>query len=322
MNGGMSEPQQTAPAPDPAPVSADGGALPNLVIIGGMKCGTSALHYCIDVHPQAAMSNPKEVNYFLSDPVEVDDLAATEAESNRMVNVEAGKWHNGADWYAAHFDSSAEVRGESSPAYTSPWSAGTAERMASVIPKAKLIYSVRDPLERMLSEYQHECLRGIERRGVDRALGEADNHYIARSRYWSRIQPFAERFPRENILIISQEELAADPRATLRTVFEFLGIDPSYWDERMERRWNTTANKDWRRRYVEKLRKLRIMRWTYRIPREWKWRLKGLVYRGEETKAERPELSPEVREEILGQLRPDIEEFRRWSGREFPDWPV
>ena len=84
------------------------GALPNLIVIGGLKCGTTSLHHYLNLHPQVAMSRPKELNFFV-------------AELN---------WELGADWYASHFDRTAQVRGETSPHYTNlPRFAGVADRM-------------------------------------------------------------------------------------------------------------------------------------------------------------------------------------------------
>ena len=81
------------------------GALPNLIVIGGLKCGTTSLHHYLNLHPQVAMSRPKELNFFV-------------AELN---------WELGADWYASHFDRTAQVRGETSPHYTNlPRFAGVA----------------------------------------------------------------------------------------------------------------------------------------------------------------------------------------------------
>ena len=72
------------------------GALPNLIVIGGLKCGTTSLHHYLNLHPQVAMSRPKELNFFV-------------AELN---------WELGPEWYASHFDRDADLRGETSPHYT------------------------------------------------------------------------------------------------------------------------------------------------------------------------------------------------------------
>ena len=117
--------------------------LPNLIIIGAMKCGTSALHQYLDQHPDIAMSKEKELDFFIEDR----------------------NWRKGLDWYRSMFPDSGVVRGEASPDYTHyPAIPGVPERMHTVVPGAKLIYMVRDPVERMLSQYMHNRWTGIETR--------------------------------------------------------------------------------------------------------------------------------------------------------------
>ncbi len=68
-------------------------ALPNLIIVGGLKCGTTSIHHYLGLHPEVQMSKPKELNFF----------------------VEELNWDLGLDWYASRFDGRSAVRGESSP---------------------------------------------------------------------------------------------------------------------------------------------------------------------------------------------------------------
>src|SRR5688500_19574724 len=92
------------------------GALPNLIVIGGLKCGTTSLHHYLNLHPEVAMSRPKELNFFV-------------AELN---------WPLGAEWYGRHFERAAAVRGETSPHYTDrPRLEGVAERMRDLVPHAR-----------------------------------------------------------------------------------------------------------------------------------------------------------------------------------------
>jgi hypothetical protein len=73
-----------------AATAATGGALPNLIVIGAQKCGTSVLHYYLSLHPEVSMSRPKELNFF----------------------IEERNWPRGVDWYKQQFDADARVRGE------------------------------------------------------------------------------------------------------------------------------------------------------------------------------------------------------------------
>src|SRR5919108_5987197 len=109
--------------------------LPNLIIIGAQKCGTSALHHYLGLHPDIFMSHEKELNFFM----------------------QRKNWDKGRAWYESMFPCNATVRGEASPGYTDyPTEPRVAERMHSLIPDAKLIYIVRHPIERMISQYVHQ----------------------------------------------------------------------------------------------------------------------------------------------------------------------
>src|SRR3954452_1285883 len=94
------------------------GTLPNLIVIGGLKCGTTSLHHYLNLHPEVAMSRPKELNFFVADL----------------------NWPLGPDWYASHFEASAPVRGESSPHYTNrPRFDGVPDRVHSVLGSPRLV---------------------------------------------------------------------------------------------------------------------------------------------------------------------------------------
>ena len=125
----------------PALRKSQKGTLPNLIIIGAQKCGTTSLHYYLNLHPQILMSREKELNFFIT-------------ERN---------WSKGVDWYRSQFVEKAEIYGESSPNYTDYIRfGGVPERMYSVVPDARLIYILRDPIERIVSHYVHLCDMGLE----------------------------------------------------------------------------------------------------------------------------------------------------------------
>lgn len=115
--------------------------LPNLIVIGAHKCATTSLHYYLGLHPQISMSREKELNFFIK-------------ERN---------WYKGIEWYKSNFTTKAMIYGESSPNYTNyPFFMGVPERMCSVVPEAKLIYIVRDPIDRVISHYVHNYANSHE----------------------------------------------------------------------------------------------------------------------------------------------------------------
>src|ERR687897_481527 len=211
-------------------------AMPNLIIIGGLKCGTTSIHHYLGLHPEIQMSKPKELDFF----------------------VEEMTWDLGMDWYRGRFDDRFRIRGESSPHYTNlPRFTGVAERIHTFIPNAKLIYMVRDPISRILSHWRHAVGAGYETRPMEEALARPDQTYVTRSRYWMQLQPYLELFGHERIEVIAQEELQSDREGTMRRAFRFAGVDESFTSEQFDREWEkSTAKEGERYQFMEKLIRL------------------------------------------------------------------
>jgi hypothetical protein len=272
--------------------------LPNLIVIGAMKCGTTSLHYYLGRHPEIAMSRDKELNFFV-------------AERN---------WAKGVDWYASRFPEDARIRGESSPSYTAAARfSGVPARMHAIVPDARLVYMVRDPVERLISNWVHAVAIGKE----DRRLAEAaqDAGYLDRSSYWRQISVYLEHYPRERILLIAMEELAENRAATLRQVYEFLEVDPDVPmppDLRLHRsdrkRLKTPAGAWIARSWVG--------RGVQALPQWVQWRAMEFLYRPFSRKIERPALSERERALLIERLREDTNRFRELAGRDFPTWSV
>ena len=280
---------------------ARGGALPNVIVIGGLKCGTTSLHHYLNLHPAIAMSRPKELNFF----------------------VEELNWHLGADWYASHFDPEATVRGETSPHYTNrPRFEGVARRMAATTPEARLIYMVRDPVDRMLSHYLHNIGGGYDDRPLEAALAEHDTAYVDRGRYFFQLEPYLEHFARDRIELVTREELKSDRAATMRRVFAFLGVDEGFTSEQFEREWETgTAKSSGRFRAMDRAVRLpglrALDRHFDRLPERLRWTVERVVHDPDAGAAPKPQLPPELRAELVERFRPDVERLEEWSGREF-----
>ncbi len=276
--------------------------LPNLIVIGAQKCGTSSLHRYLDLHPQIGMSRVKELDFFLAHRT----------------------WSRGAEWYADQFDPAMTVRGESSPNYTDlPLSDGTAERMLDLVPEARLIYLVRDPIDRALSHWIHA--RGLDReeRSADEALADLDSRYVRRSLYRTQLQPFVEHFPRERILIGTQEDLLDRRAETLQRVFRWLDVDPSFDSPQFEREWEVSAGKD--RKFSLAYRASRVFGgkdfWG-RLPPGLRYRLERLASGRVGVPVSPPQISDPVRARLVQRLAPEIEWLRAFAGRDFAGWSV
>ncbi len=279
-------------------------AMPNLIIIGGLKCGTTSIHHYLGLHPEIQMSKPKELNFFVT-------------ELN---------WDLGLDWYASRFDDRFKVRGESSPHYTNlPRYGGVAERIRTHCPDARLLYMVRDPIKRILSHWVHATGAGYETRDMAEVLSDPDTQYVNRSRYWMQLRPYLEHFDRDQIEIITQEELQTDREGTMRKAFGFAGVDENFTSEQFDREWEKSAAKSGDKyQLMEKLIKLpgfrSFDRNFDRLPERLRWVVEKVVHDPEKPPAPKPALPDDLFEQLRGYFTEDVAELQKFAGREFAGW--
>jgi hypothetical protein len=209
-------------------------ALPNFFVIGAAKAGTTSLHHYLDQHPQVQMSAIKEPNFFGGPDNGIP------YPPDRVVRLED---------YEKLFDASSAMRGEASTDYTThPRREGVPERIEQLVPDAKFIYLVRDPIARTISHYQMRVAFLGERRSLPEALGDLSDPrspYTCASFYASQLELYLERFPRERFLVVDQADLLSERRRVLREIFAFLGVEEDLDSERFDA--ELLANKgDWR----------------------------------------------------------------------------
>ena len=275
------------------------GALPNLVVIGAQKCGTSGLHYQLSLHPEIWMSRPKELNFF----------------------IEERNWSRGQDWYRHYFDARAKVRGESSPNYTAyPQHLGVPERMHSVVPDAKLVYVVRDPLDRIAAHWVHNYAKRREKGDLAATLTHANASYVVRSQYHMQLQRFLAHYPFEQILVLEQEELRSAPEETLRRVFEFTGVDPGFSHPHFGAQRHQTSRKTRASRLAVRLERLSGTRPGSVLPKNLWLAIDEKLSR--RRPIERPDVRAALGPGVLQVLREDAEQLRGLTGRQFARWSI
>ena len=144
--------------------------LPTFLIIGTMKGGTTSLHRYLRQHPEVFMPERKELNFFL------DEYAGPPIDPPEERN-----WSRGITWYERQFAGAERERavGEASANYSRyPTYPGVAERIAEVVPKVKIIYLVRNPIDRVFSHYLHDVANGREQCPLHIAV-RRDDRYLA-----------------------------------------------------------------------------------------------------------------------------------------------
>jgi hypothetical protein len=278
-----------------------GGALPNLIIIGAQKCGTTSLHRYLDLHPDIAMSRKKELHYF-------------SAQQN---------WSRGEAWYRSCFDPAKTVRGESSPGYTNyPVFTGVPERMHAVIPDARLIFMVRDPVQRTLSHYRHMVAERKEDRSLDEVLEDPGEPYTRRSQYHFQLERYLPYYDIQRILVVQQEKLLADRIGTLASIFAWLGVDHSFRSIRFHYRRHRSVRKRRRTDLGMRLADTPPMRAVARLPDPWRWMIEDVVYRLLSHAVPKPTIAAATLEQLRDRFRDDTDRLRRLTGLTFEGWSV
>lgn len=200
--------------PTPVQGTPQAHVAPAAFLIGAQKCATTFLAEALDRHPDVCVAQPKEPDYF---------------------SANHGK---GPAWYRSCFPHpNAKVLLDASTSYsiapsraaeqtaTTP-TFGVAARIAAVSPKARIIYVVRDPVERTYSAYWHEVRTGYEDRAFLDAI-QARAWYLDASRYHFQISQYIEQFGDSNVLILTKNDVTGDPANAFERVWRFLGLEPA-----------------------------------------------------------------------------------------------
>ncbi len=192
--------------------------LPDFVIIGTQRGGTTSLYRYLTAHPDIGSALRKEVHFF-----------------DRY-------FEKGMNWYLANFPvrGEAPVVGEASPYYL--FHPDVPERARSVVPHAKFIALLRNPVDRAYSQYQMRVRKGLEPLSFEDAIDKEHERlsssddpssltwryysYVKRGLYVDQLERWMSVFPREQFLILKSEDLYSDPERILHRTLAFLGLQP------------------------------------------------------------------------------------------------
>jgi len=206
--------------------------LPDLIIIGTQKAGTTSLHAYLSQHPQFLKPYEKEVHFF-----------------DGGLDPSIDNYKKGQAWYRAHFpvrknESTSRVF-EASPLYI--FNPLVPDRMFSILPQVRIIAILRNPTDRAISHYFHEKKRGYEslpimeallkeERRLESALHLKDyknysfihHSYKSRGHYCEQLERYLKLFPRQQVLILTSEEFFNNPYNTLKQVTDFTGVGSDF----------------------------------------------------------------------------------------------
>jgi len=299
-------------------------ALPDFFVAGAPKSGTTALHAALAQHPALYLSGVKEPKFFLTDGPPPTQGGPGDAKTYRE-----HVWRRSD--YEALFDGAPRgaLRGESTPFYL--YSRDAQRRIKALIPAARLIIVVRDPIERAHSNWTHLWSAGLDPFGdfvqacaaEERRIsaGWADFwHYKRLGLYGQQLQHLYSVFPPEQVLVFRYRELVEDPAGTLNRICAFLGVAQGVIARVPAE--NVTAHPEQTRRHLTMSKILRTgSAVTARLPGH---AGKALIDRLEESlqdgAAPRRPLTWDQRQALIPYFESDIRLLSQLTGEDFTDW--
>lgn len=290
--------------------------LPNFLVIGAQKSGTTALYNYLRQHPQVYMSPEKEPHFFTYEGGTPVFTGLGRGWVNPITNIEE---------YKKLFQgvSQETAIGEVSPSYL--YFEKARERIKYHIPGAKIIAVLRDPADRAYSNFLHSVRTGREPlEDFDRALDEeeariCDNwgplwHYRRKGFYYEQLKGYYEAFGRDRIKVYLYEDLSADPVAVSQDIFRFLGVDDAFVPD-TSGRYNVSGvpRNEALNVAFKKLNRITPVVRRY-IPSKLGRYIKSKVL------VRPPQLPSESRRRLVADYREDILELQDLIGRDLSEW--
>jgi hypothetical protein len=300
-------------------------ALPDFLVAGVPKAGTTALHAALSRHPGLYMSPIKEPKFFLSD----GPPQARGGGPGDVLTYREHVWLR--DDYEALFAAAppGALRGESTPLYL--YDRAAMRRIRALAPAAKLIVILRDPVERAHSNWTHLWSAGLEPEAdFLRACADEERriaagwasfwHYTALGKYGEQLDYALSMFPREQLLVLRYRKLVDEPAATLNRICGFLGVETGILTEIP--RENVTAHPEHTLAHRAAALGMRAGAAVGRVvpgnaAAAATHRLERFLQRG---RRERQPLSWEQRQALLPKFEDDIKLLEKVLGEYFGDW--
>jgi len=185
-------------------------SLPNFLVIGPAKCGTTSIHYYLKQHPEVYLPRIKEINFF-----------AYYGQKGRY-------WAKTLEEYKKYFKDvkNHKAVGEVTPFYFAI--EGSAEKIQKIIPDTKIITILRNPIDRAYSHYNMSLRIGREKRDVSEALTDINSLYVNVGFYYRHLQKYYKRFKKEKIKILFYDQLVNTPVELIKELYQFIGVDTNF----------------------------------------------------------------------------------------------
>lgn len=236
-------------------------------------------------------------------------------------------WRDRLWGYRELFPGVTSIRGEASPGYAvMPRNDDAPANIAEVVPGARLVFLVRDPVERAVAQYAQHVILGMETRSIEEAIDPSDPmcEYVAASRYATVVEAYLDHFNPEQLIVMDHALLRSDRARSLSKLFDHVGADPAFWDEEhLEQDYNVRASDNLmlpgplkRSRYG------RVNAWSKRaLPTSVR---RPLVRSMKRVLGQRvtPSLTDDLHARLVASLAPEAERLRELTGMSFANWEI
>lgn len=286
--------------------------LPNFIIVGAPKAGTTSLYHYLSGHPQVYMSEPKEVNYFSKEELEAQNLFYQDFKAKDL------------DSYKTLFNKAIDKKavGEGSVSYL--FYPKTALRIKEVLPEIKTIILLRNPLDRGYSHYLMDLRLGLVNLTYDEIVYKTVKHkdlglyyqqYVELGFYYEQVKRYIDTFGEKQVKVYLQKDLRNNPNSVIGDLYDYLEIDKTIIPNTVQEHNSFSMPKN---DLIQKLYGSQMFRTTLSklFPNSAKVLLLNIFF--ERTK--KPELCPKTREHLLKLYKPDIEKLEKLINQDLSDW--
>ena len=299
--------------------------LPDFFLVGAPKAGTTALHAALARHPALHLATVKEPKFFLCDG------APPTGQTGPGDAHSAQEWIWRRDRYEALFAGApaGALRGESTPFYLADPEAH--RRIHRLVPEARLIALLRDPVDRAHSNWMHLWSDGLEPIADFVAACRAEDErvragyapfwrYRGLGRYGEQLEHLYSLFDRDQVHVLRYRELVDEPSATLDGICAFLGVEGGLVQPPAPENVRPFVRDSRGTRALARLVRIGARAGAHAPPQVWRRASRPLTGALQRGGSARPRLSPAEREEVRAPLVDDMRLLERVTGRSFEDW--
>jgi len=300
---------------------------PNFFFIGGMRCGSTSLNLMLEQHPEIYMSGVKEPHYYLAQAFRNKETPSPEDTEFLETFVKGGKYRTAHTYQSLFQDiGGAKVVGESSHYL---YYGETAAAIYKDSPDARILVCLRDPVDRLFSEYLLNLRRGsetgsfadyVERYAAGFVSGEIPDKInvpkLDKGIQSELLAPWIEQFGSERVKTVLFDDLNQHPTETMKDIFSWLGVDANFIAQKVHAQKGGAAKAKWITNAMN-AQNVILKQAKNLIPKSMKVKLRSAMF---SKTLERPEMEAETRRFLVEFYQDDVEQLSKIIRKDLTCW--